>query len=348
MGECGICGHELNKDVLVLENIPEKTFCFSDKTVTLNIAKCGHCGVVQLFDVPLNDDFRDVHRSIESMPGHRMKKKKDLDDFIEEFGLWSKRFFEMGCGNGQYLDILREIGVECDGYEANEDNIDECIDKEYCVSDGVAFKEEIFNKYDVIFSFYFLEHMPDPVDVLTNVYDKLNPGGMIYIEVPNYKYIEKDGLWLEFTRDHRFYYDLSSMRFLLSKTGFKLLKITPGDLTLKVIAKKPDDFENVRESMEKDIVDFDILTNKIGNYVIVGAGHYTQTLLNKTANKPVQIYDSVPDKIGKILCGVKILPQGEIRDCEFNNIIISCGAYNQEAEKNIERLTEGKNIIIWG
>ena len=183
---------------------------------------------------------------------------------------------------------------------------------------------------------------------MTNVIDKLNPGGLIYFEMPNYSVIDSEGLWLEFTRDHRFYYDHRSLKFLLQKVGFDIVRIEHDTLNLKVIAQKPDKFSNIRKSMEEDIENFNKLTSNLGEYAIVGAGHYTSLLLRQASYKPKYIFDSVPAKIGNKLCGVEIQAQDNIVLCDCENIIISCGAYNEEAKKNIERLVKDKNIMVWG
>lgn len=344
--KCAICDSEFYKDILVLENMPAETFGFSDETITLNVAKCTNCGAVQLVDVPLNENYREVYRSIASMPTYREKKKEELNEFIDKYELWDKDFFELGCGDGQFLDIFKELGIDADGYEAGPKNLYECGKKGYMVLDSL---ENTFDeKYDVIFSSYFLEHIPDPVEAMTNVIDKLNPGGLIYFECPNYSVIERDGLWLEFTRDHRFYYDNQSIKFLLYKVGFDIIKIEHDTLNLKVIARKPDKFSAIRKSMDEDINNFNKLTSELGEYALVGAGHWTQLLLKQASYKPKYIFDTVPAKIGNRLCGVMIQSQDEIVNCNCENIIISCGAYNEEAKKNIEKLVKDKNIMVWG
>ena len=285
--KCAICESEFYKDVLILENMPAETFGFSEGSITLNVAKCTNCGTVQLIDVPENKNCLEVYRSIASIPEHREAKKEELNKFIDEYDLWGKEFFELGCGDGQFLDIFKEIGIEADGYEVGAKNLRECMKKGYDVVNNI---DEVYNQeYDVIFSSYFLEHVPQPVRDLGFVINKLKPGGLIYFEMPNWGFIEREGLWLEITRDHRFYYDKRSIKFLLEKVGFESIQVDDDTLNLKVIARKPDAFADIRKSLKEDVDNFNKLTLELGVYAIVGASHYTQLLLRQAKYKPKYI-----------------------------------------------------------
>jgi len=340
--KCGICNHELNDDIFVIDNVPEHTFDISDKTLTLNIAKCDNCGVVQLVDVPLSDTWMENNRSIGNTVEYREKKKEELKHFIDTYKLQDKAFLEVGCGDGQYLDIFRELGIESSGIESGKKNVDICTGKKYKIH-GICF----YNSIDVITCFYYLEHQPYPIMFLKSLNKALKTDGLLYIEVPNYDYIKDHGLWLEFTRDHRFYYSLNSIYNLLLKCGFDILESDKSNLCLKVLAQKKNEFGKLKYCMADEIERFNVLTDRLNQYAIVGAGHYTQLLLNQITNKPKYIYDSVPKKVGYKLCGIEIQHQNNIVNCDCNNIIISCGMYNQEAYNNIKKLVPEKNIIIW-
>lgn len=341
MYKCGICNSELNDDIFVIDNVPEHTFQISDKTLTLNIAKCDNCGVVQLVDVPLSDTWQENNRSIGNTIEYRQQKKEQLKRFIESYKLQDKAFLEIGCGDGQYLDIFRELGIESKGVEFGEKNKQICKEKGYIIDSSDS------NSIDVVTCFYYLEHQPSPIFFIKQLNRTLKPDGLLYIEVPNYDYIKDCGLWLEFTRDHRFYYSLNSIYNLLLKCGFDILESDKSNLCLKVLAQKKNEFGKLKYCMTDEIERFNVLTDKLNQYAIVGAGHYTQLLLNQITNKPKYIYDSVPKKIGYKLCSIEIQHQNNIVNCNCDNIIISCGMYNQEAYNNIKKLVPEKNIIIW-
>jgi SAM-dependent methyltransferase len=342
MDKCGICEHNIYEKMLI-KNVPVYTFSFSDATLNFTIGECSQCGAVQLIGVPLSDTYKENHRSIGNTIEYREKKKQELKEFLNKYNLVSGDMIEIGCGNGQYLEILRELGYECDGWEAGEKNKLECQEK------GFNFQHNKL-QYNSVFCFYYLEHMPDPVNFIINIYNMLREDGVCLIEVPNYDYIEKNRLWLEFTRDHRFYYRKRTLMYLLLKCGFEIESINSEGLCLSVVVRKPFriGFYAMDEQIKKDINKFNELTKTLGDYAIIGAGHYTQLLLNQIDIKPKYVFDSVPMKVGYKLCGIEIRHQNDIVnmiDCD--NIIISCGMYNREAFNNIKKLVPNKRIVIW-
>ncbi|MDO9334135.1 MAG: hypothetical protein Q7T57_06405, partial [Dehalococcoidales bacterium] len=60
MYKCKICGNYLStsrKDSLIIDDVPDNTFNFSEKTINLHVTDCKSCGAVQLINVPLSSDF---------------------------------------------------------------------------------------------------------------------------------------------------------------------------------------------------------------------------------------------------------------------------------------------------
>jgi SAM-dependent methyltransferase len=343
---CVVCNNiVVDSKTMHLSNVPEYTFNFSEKTMNLNIIECPICGAVQLYNVPLSETYLANYRSIGSTENYREEKIRQLVKFIHEYYLYDKTFLEIGCGNGQYLEIFKELGIQCDGLESGKDNLIECEDKGFNVS---LFK----NQYDVICMFYYLEHLPYPFGVIKNIYRNTKQGGLFLVEVPNYDFIEKNNLWLEFTRDHRIYYRGRTLQYLLMRAGFEIESISNDTICLSIIARRPAEtsFIKMIDQIHLDIDKFNKLVQECNSdYAIVGAGHWTQLLLNQIDVKPKYVFDSVPQKTGYKLCGILIQPQSEIinmNDC--NNIIISCGIYNKEALKNLQALErKDKRYILW-
>lgn len=358
MEKCRICNKDISvgeDSYLTLYNIPENTFNFSEKTIDLNILSCSKCGAVYLHNVPLSEDYDVVYRSIGISSNYREEKKKQLSNFLLAYNLYDKNVVEVGCGDGQFLEIFKELGLNCSGIEGGEDNFKKCCEKGYDVSYGHVYS--LGNQlYDAFCTFYFLEHIPYPLEFVKNLYRILKPNGIGLIEVPCYDCIEKNSIWLEFTKDHRFYFRKTTLLYILTTCGFDIesVDVNEDKICLSVIVRKPKDnrnFESMRNKINKDVETFKNLIDKLdGNFAVYGAGHYSQTLLNQIDIKPKRIFDSNKQKCGNKLNGVIIEHKDDItKNNDFDNLIIICGTYNDEVYNMLlknEQL-KLKEIVRW-
>jgi len=350
---CNVCGREfiVNKNnYFVIENVPESSFALSEKTIDLKMVECGFCGAVQLYDVPLSENYESVYRSIGNSKELREYKKDQLKRLFDKYELWDKDILEFGCGNGQFLDIFSELGLDVAGVEFGEDNLKKCLEKKYNVS-----KDFPQSSYDTICCFHVLEHYPYPDIMLEEFRSLLNPEGIVILEVPNYDIIEDMNNWLEFTRDHRVYYRKRTLEYLLLSKGFEVIEVIEDvdTVCLTVIARKKkikDSFGEMKYQMIRDIDDFKKVAGE--NFYVFGAGHYSQLLINllysKYKIKPKKIFDSNKDKCGGKICGIEVDHRDKILKYEIDRLIIICGIYNNEVEKMLKEINVNiKEIIKW-
>lgn len=285
---------------------------------------------MQLVDVPLSPDYDHAKRSIGVSSSGRESKKKQLSEFIQNYNLSDKKLVEIGCGNGQFLEMFREIGA-------------------YNVAGLTTIDDACLFDYDCFFAFHYLEHIPAPVPFVGKLYKLIKPGGYGFIEVPNYDYIEKHGIWLEFTKDHRFYYRKTALSYLLLMCGFSIESIDDSSICLTVIVKKPQFYSLAKmgKHIDKDVGEFRALADGMGEFSIYGAGHYSRLLLNLSGTKPHRIFDSNPQKCGHKIGGVMVENGKNVADIgSDDNIIIICAIYNDEVGKMLSAL--GKKHIKWG
>lgn len=77
-----------------------------------------------------------------------------------------------------------------------------------------------YKNYNFIFLNQVLEHMAEPHKFLKNLFNTSNPGTRLYVEVPNRDYLFKDSVF-----PHIYFFTPESLERLLSKVGWKVLKI---------------------------------------------------------------------------------------------------------------------------
>ena len=99
----------------------------------------------------------------------------------------SKRIAEIGCGNGALqAQIESYFGVEVDGFDLNEYALKLSVAKRsprYCYN-ILERREDLRDKYNLIFLFDIVEHIDDQYNFLDAVLHHLAPGGHVIINVP--------------------------------------------------------------------------------------------------------------------------------------------------------------------
>ncbi len=94
---------------------------------------------------------------------------------------------DVGCGIAQFLDIAKPFYTEVFGTEVSDSAVKIAkekynIDIFHGTLDDIDFKNK---KFDNISMFHLLEHVNDVNGTIANVYELLNPGGILTIAVPN-------------------------------------------------------------------------------------------------------------------------------------------------------------------
>ncbi|WP_137045761.1 class I SAM-dependent methyltransferase [Pseudolabrys sp. FHR47] len=128
------------------------------------------------------------------------------------------RALDVGCGNGPTLRAMSRLapGWQLYGHEISDVNAARFaaipgFQKLYTGRPG-----DIDAKFDLITLFHSLEHMPDPVEDLASLRNKLAPGGILLVEVPNGMANFFDLL----VADHRSHFDPLSLATAARRAGW--------------------------------------------------------------------------------------------------------------------------------
>ncbi|NGZ05833.1 MAG: methyltransferase domain-containing protein [Magnetococcales bacterium] len=116
---------------------------------------------------------------------------------------------EVGCGKGFFLEMLQQAGFAITGCDPAYDGVNPAIHKRYFTRDAGL-------QADALILRHVLEHVPDPLQFLTNL-AAANHGGWIYLEVPCLDWICRHRTWFDIYYEHVNYFRLSDFYRMFSR-----------------------------------------------------------------------------------------------------------------------------------
>ena len=258
--------------------------------------------------------------------------------------------FELGAGEGEYLDLFKGFGCTTAGIENSIDLVSICQEKGHDVVAGFLGDEDseyYFKKKEIRLCclFNFIEHLPDPKANLLNLANLLASDAMGLFEVPNFDLIDKNKLFGEFIPDHRFYFREDSLKTLLSVSGFEVhsIKRVWNDyiLSAEVSKRKPvswGGYQQSRQDLKISIENFFAGTDKNEN-VVWSAGHQSLTIISnlQLRDNICYVIDSSKDKQKKFCpgSGLEVVAPSVLRSDRIKKVLVMAAGYNHEVIKKI-------------
>jgi SAM-dependent methyltransferase len=146
------------------------------------------------------------------------------------------RLLDIGCGNGRFLQEMRRGGWLVEGIEPDPHAAQVARESGLEVSQAMLPDTELeTERFDAVTLNHVLEHLPDPLAALHEVFRALKPGGLLSIATPNmrsagHRHFGRHWLHLDPPR-HMTIFDLPTLRSALQRTGFPVRDVPPHPLT---------------------------------------------------------------------------------------------------------------------
>ena len=406
---CIACGHALSPLMTLddmpasAQNIPAASELAEDHPLSLTLCQCPSCGLVQ-FDTEPVDYYRDVIRAgggTRTMTRLRHEEYARLLTAMQEHHIYGRRIVEVGCGRGEFLRMWQNLAEDPEGaaalardqardplsgqpnaaplhlvgLEHKPSLVEEAnavADKKYRVYEGFATGDVRYPEgpFDAFVQFNFLEHQPDPCDMLRNIGRNLKPQALGLITVPSFEYILRYNGYYELLRDHIANYTEFTLQKLLQDCGFELLSM---DLvnrdTIEAIVRKADpdelselhysgrliDVSALRDSYDRLSASvnahIDHLSESHRTMAIWGASHqgFTLAATTKLGGRVEYIIDSAPFKQGRFspASHIPIVAPDYAVAHPVDEILIVAPGYTDEIAGIIrERFDENVRILV--
>jgi SAM-dependent methyltransferase len=163
-------------------------------------------------------DYWNMSQFLKNLPHKNPSKKKLLD---------------LGCGTGEFLFVIQNLGYEVYGVDFNGKAINIAknhlgINNVYS-DDVLHFLEDKKEEYDVITAFEIIEHLNDPKKLIELVHQALKPGGYFALSLPNReRYFGRIDPKIEswdFPYQHLTRWNVESLKRFIKNHGFEVVII---------------------------------------------------------------------------------------------------------------------------
>ncbi len=239
---CPVCGSPEVREVLLIKEVPANCCILWEdprKAVRcprgdIRLCFCERCGHLynQDFNEHLMSYREDYDNSLHFSPKFQQYSTSLIRRLTETYRLYNKNILEIGCGKGDFLQMICEYGQNR-GYGFDKSYQPE-LDPEPQMNGVKYIKDYYSEKYadypaDFIVTRFVLEHIPEPHHFLSNIKQIAhlkNPKAQVYFfEVPNILYTLRDlGIW-DLIYEHCNHFTASSLTQLFERSGFRVMNV---------------------------------------------------------------------------------------------------------------------------
>jgi ubiquinone/menaquinone biosynthesis C-methylase UbiE len=233
--------------------------------------------------------FEDVFR------GTRTDIKSRLAPYIEHVmlagaGSPGKPILDIGCGRGEWLELLGEHHLECYGVDLNSMMVDRCKSLGFSVSkaDAIDHLRGLPDQsLSAITAFHFIEHIPFDafITFLDEALRVLTQGGILILETPNPETIRVGATTFYYDPTHRNPLPPIPTQFIVEHRGFSSVEILRLHPIMDEKLKGDDENSNLLNRVIFGPQDYAIIARRDGQ---ITENIYSDKIITAAAETPHQ------------------------------------------------------------
>lgn len=160
-----------------------------------------------------------------------------------------RKVADLGCGRGEFLELMREAGIEAVGVDSDEECVTLCRSKGLRAETADLFEwlRATSESFDAVFCAQVVEHLPprrlpEFVRLAAGV---LRPGGLLIVETPNPQCLAIFATHFYLDPSHVRPVPAPLLRFLMEEAGFSGIQVhwlAPASESLAGLGSLPEDF----------------------------------------------------------------------------------------------------------
>ncbi len=169
-------------------------------------------------------EFENAFRGEEGVIKDRVRYYLDLID--SELG----PILDLGCGRGEWLEVLKESNIKSYGVDSNETSLMRCVAKglDVRLDDGLHHLRSLAdNSLGAITAMHVIEHLPweTVLELIYEAYRVLIPGGILIMETPNPENVLVGSCYFYHDPTHKNPIVPSVLHFTVKYFGFETVEI---------------------------------------------------------------------------------------------------------------------------
>jgi SAM-dependent methyltransferase len=387
---CRCCGYSETHIFYELKSVPansciliptrEEALVYPKGDIILGF--CLRCGFISnlAFDPDLAE-YSDRYEGTQSFsPTFNAFQKELALQLVERYGLRNKNILEIGCGQGEFLALLCEMGGNRGvGYDPGYRGGHEFRDARSAVTVVKDYYSERHadRKVDFVCCKMTLEHIPKPLEFTAMLRRSLsgNPGATLFFQVPDAERTMRVCAFEDIYYEHSSYFTTGSLARLFSGSGFGVTRVGTeygGQyLTIEAKVSCPSGATTVSQS-DKDIRSVEKHVNAFRNGVwekiagwqatiavyaregkkvaLWGSGSKASaftTALGLSQELPY-VVDINPRKNGFYMAGTgqRIVMPEFLQDYGPDAVVVMNGVYRDEIRKELERIGVEVDLLV--
>lgn len=349
-------------------------------TGTLNLCACEDCGFIfnQTFDASLQNYSEDCEETQGFSPTFAKFHRELAESVVDRFDLHHKTVLEIGCGKGEFLALLCELGPNKGiGFDPafRPDRL--------AIPQNMEFKvyQEFFPKVydleppDFVCCKMTLEHIPDVSNFISalrkSLGDKLNVP--IFFQIPEARRVLGDIAFWDIYYEHCSYFTKGSLGRLFRRSGFEvkdlwtayddqylMIEAVPADGPVTEAHPKEEPVaevlgvvDNFSKEIQKEIRRWKNYFNegvRLNQKTILWGGGSKAVALLTTMGISDQVQYAVdinPHRQGTFLagCGQEIVSPEFLMEYQPDRVVIMNAVYGDEISRELNALGLTPEIV---
>lgn len=278
-GLCPNCAAEGMRVIYSIEQVPvhsvqllhsrQQALDYPRGDITL--AFCDTCGFISnvAYDYSLQDYSVEYEATQSCSPTFNSFAYKLADRLVKDYHLQEKDIIEIGCGQGEFLSVLCELGnnrgVGFDPAYLPEKDVTGGDQRIQFIQD--YYSEEYSDyKADFVVCKMTLEHINPPIDMVATVRRSLGDrkDTIVFFQVPDVLRVLSDIAFWDIYYEHCSYFSAGSLARLFRKAGFEVVNLAreyddqyimiearPANAAAAEVLAAENDLEDLRRAVDR-------------------------------------------------------------------------------------------------